>query len=145
MRLRKMSRRDAARLLAQSAAGLILTRTAWAAEATSKLALLQRSIPSSGESLPILGLGTWRAFDAGPSSAERQPLEDVLALFVKLGGTMVDSSPMYGRAEEVVGEIATKLRLHESLFLATKVLDHRPRTRHRQDGKITSPASDQAN
>jgi len=116
-----MSRREAARLLAQSAAGVILTRTAFAARATGQLALLQRSIPSSGESLPIIGLGTWRAFDAGPSAAERQPLEEVLALFVKLGGRVVDSSPMYGRAEEVVGEIAARLRLHESLFLATKV------------------------
>ena len=116
-----MSRREAARLLAQSAAGVILTRTAFAARATGRLALLQHSILSSGESLPIIGLGTWRAFDAGPSAAERQPLEEVLALFVKLGGRVVDSSPMYGRAEEVVGEIATKLRLHESLFLATKV------------------------
>ena len=117
----EMSRREAARLLAQSAAGLIFARTALAAEATGKLALLQRSIPSSGESLPIIGLGTWRAFDAGPSPAERRPLEEVLALFVKLGGRVVDSSPMYGRAEEVLGEIAAKLRLHESLFLATKV------------------------
>lgn len=119
----KMSRREAARLLAQGAAGLILTRSALAAEEkqAGKLTLLQRAIPSSGETLPVIGLGTWQAFDVGPSAAERQPLEEVLALFVQLGGRMVDSSPMYGRAEQVIGEIAAKLNLHSSLFLATKV------------------------
>jgi diketogulonate reductase-like aldo/keto reductase len=69
----------------------------------------------------VIGLGTWQAFDAGPSPAERQPLEEALTLFGKLGGSVVDSSPMYGRAEEVIGEMAAKLDLRESLFLATKV------------------------
>lgn len=118
-----MSRREAARLLAQSAASLILARTALAAEEQTegKLTLLQRAIPASGEMLPVIGLGTWQAFDVGPGAAERQPLEEVLALFVKLGGRVVDSSPMYGRAEQVIGDIAAKLNLHRSLFLATKV------------------------
>jgi len=119
-----MSRRHATRLIAQSAAGLLLARVASGAEATEKkteLTLLQRTIPSSGESLPVVGLGTWRAFDVGSTPAERQPLEEVLALFAKLGGRVVDSSPMYGRAEQVIGEIATKLDLHQALFLATKV------------------------
>ncbi|MBA3762819.1 MAG: aldo/keto reductase [Chthoniobacterales bacterium] len=82
--------------------------------------MLQRTIPS-GEKLPVIGLGTWQAFDVGSSAGERQPLEEVLARFVQGGGKVVDSSPMYGRAESVVGEIATKLKLHDSLFLATKV------------------------
>lgn len=118
-----MSRREAARLLAQSVASLILARTALAAEGLTeaKLTLLQRAIPASGEMLPVIGLGTWQAFDVGPGAAERQPLEEVLALFVKLGGRVVDSSPMYGRAEQVIGDIATKLNLHRSIFLATKV------------------------
>jgi aryl-alcohol dehydrogenase-like predicted oxidoreductase len=119
-----MSRRHATRVIAQSAAGLLLARAASGAEATEKktnLTLLQRTIPSSGESLPVVGLGTWQAFDVGSTPAERQPLEEVLALFAKLGGRVVDSSPMYGRAEQVIGEIATKLNLHQALFLATKV------------------------
>ena len=119
-----MSRRHATRVIAQSAAGLLLARVASGAETTekkTKLPLLQRTIPSSGESLPVIGLGTWQAFDVGSTPAERQPLEEVLALFVKLGGRVVDSSPMYGRAEQVIGEIATKLDLHQALFLATKV------------------------
>ena len=121
-----MSRRKAASLIAQSAAGVLLARVASGAEQsdatpTEKLELLQRAIPSSGERLPVIGLGTWQVFDVGPSPAERKPLEEVLALFAKLGGRVVDSSPMYGRAEEVVGDIAARLGLTQSLFLATKV------------------------
>jgi diketogulonate reductase-like aldo/keto reductase len=119
-----MSRRHATCLLAQSATALILSGTALATEerqSAGQLNLLQRAIPSSGEMLPVIGLGTWQAFDVGPSAAERQPLEEVLALFVKLGGRVVDSSPMYGRAEQVIGDIAGKLDLRRSLFLATKV------------------------
>jgi diketogulonate reductase-like aldo/keto reductase len=118
-----MSRRQAARVIAQSAASLLLARGALRGETMEKtnLTLLQRTIPSSGESLPVVGLGTWQTFDVGTTPAERRPLEEVLALFAKLGGRVVDSSPMYGRAEQVIGEIATKLDLHQSLFLATKV------------------------
>jgi diketogulonate reductase-like aldo/keto reductase len=83
--------------------------------------MLTRAIPSSGEKLPVIGLGTWQTFDVGSSPAERQPLEEMLSLFVKLGGRVIDSSPMYGRSEEVIGAIATKLDLQRSLFCATKV------------------------
>ena len=120
----QMSRRDATRLIAQGAAGLLLTPSALAADSvaqTSNVALVQRTIPSSGESIPVLGLGTWQAFDVGSSPSERQPVEEVLARFTKLGGRLVDSSPMYGRAEQVIGDIATKLHLRSALFLATKV------------------------
>jgi diketogulonate reductase-like aldo/keto reductase len=124
-----VSRRDAVRLLAATAAAMFLPGSACQARDAAPpsppgnvgLELLTRRIPSSGESLPIIGLGTWQTFDTGSSRAERQPLEEVLALFVKLGGRVIDSSPMYGRSEAVVGEIATKLKLQESLFLATKV------------------------
>ncbi|HEU4522558.1 MAG TPA: aldo/keto reductase [Thermoanaerobaculia bacterium] len=68
-----------------------------------------------------IGLGTWQTFDVPPSPAARKPLEEVLQEFVHLGGTLVDSSPMYGRSEEVVGDIAAKLGLHPKLFMATKV------------------------
>ena len=71
--------------------------------------------------LPVIGLGTSRVFDAGSSAAEREPLEQVVSILAKLGGKMVDTSPMYGRAEAVTGEIAAKLKLHDKLFLATKV------------------------
>jgi diketogulonate reductase-like aldo/keto reductase len=119
-----LSRREAARLLAQSAAGVMLTRPALAAAKTSPASpqqMLQRAVPSSGEKIPVIGLGSWQVFDVGPEAAQHQPLEEVLSRFVAVGGRLVDSSPMYGRAEQVIGEIATKLSLHPSLFLATKV------------------------
>ena len=71
--------------------------------------------------LPVIGLGTWQTFDVGTSAAERKPLEEVLSLFVQLGGRLVDSSPMYGRSEEVLGDIAVKLGVRDKLFMATKV------------------------
>lgn len=83
--------------------------------------MLRRAIPSTGETLPVIGLGTAGPFDVSASPADRQPLEEVMALFVKDGAKVVDTSPMYGRAELVIGEIAKKLKLHDSLFLATKV------------------------
>jgi diketogulonate reductase-like aldo/keto reductase len=124
MNLEGMSRREAARLLVQSAAGLVLARTAMASEKTNPASpqpMLKRAIFSSGEMLPVVGLGSWQVFDVGPGMAERQPLEEVLSRFVALGGRVVDSSPMYGRAEQVIGDIAAKLGLRASLFLATKV------------------------
>jgi diketogulonate reductase-like aldo/keto reductase len=79
-----------------------------------------RAIPASKETLPVIGLGTWQTFDVG-AGAERQPLRRVLQRFVELGGRVVDSSPMYGRAESVVGDLAAELGLRDKLFVATKV------------------------
>jgi diketogulonate reductase-like aldo/keto reductase len=81
--------------------------------------LLTRHIPASGEVVPAVGLGTWQTFDVGVDG--RPPLETVLRTFVDLGGSLVDSSPMYGRSEEVVGDLAAKLGLESKLFVATKV------------------------
>jgi diketogulonate reductase-like aldo/keto reductase len=83
--------------------------------------VLSRPIPSSGETIPVVGLGTWRVFDVGGSAAERGPLKDVLKNLVELGGRVVDSSPMYGAAESVVGDLAAELAITDKLFLATKV------------------------
>ena len=79
-----------------------------------------RAIPSSKETVPVIGLGTWQTFDVGAGVA-RAPLRQVLQRFVELGGRIVDSSPMYGRAESVVGELAAELGLRDKLFIATKV------------------------
>jgi len=79
-----------------------------------------RAIPSSKETVPVIGLGTWQTFDVGDGAA-REPLRHVLRRFVELGGRVVDSSPMYGRAESVVGDLAAELGLRDTLFLATKV------------------------
>src|SRR5438552_7871369 len=83
--------------------------------------MITRSIPSSGEKLPVIGLGTWSVFDVDLTPATRTQLGEVLSLLVKRGGRVVDSSPMYGRAESVVGELAAQLHLLDSLFMATKV------------------------
>jgi len=83
--------------------------------------MLRRPIPASGETIPVVGLGTWRVFDVGGSPSERGPLKDVLKSLVELGGRVVDSSPMYGAAESVVGDLASELAITDKLFLATKV------------------------
>ena len=118
-----VTRRQVARFLTGAGAALILPRRRTNAETSDALRLpfITRSIPSSGEKLPVIGLGTWRVFDVGSSSTERAPLEEVLRAFVDSGARVIDSSPMYGRAEEVIGDLATKLGIQSSLFLATKV------------------------
>ncbi|PYI75445.1 MAG: aldo/keto reductase [Verrucomicrobia bacterium] len=87
--------------------------------------MMTRTIPSSGEKLPVIGLGTWQAFDVDLTADSRRQLEEVLSLFVKFGGRVIDSSPMYGRAEAVIGDLTASLRLRDSLvadfFLGTKV------------------------
>ena len=83
--------------------------------------LLARAIPSTGEKIPCVGLGTWQVFDVGESPNECRPLKEVLARFVQLGGKVIDSSPMYGRAENVIGDLTSELHLRDELFLATKV------------------------
>ena len=91
------------------------------ARAAAAAPLVQRTIPSSGESIPAIGLGTWRTFDVGRGADERAPLKEVLQKFVELGGKVIDSSPMYGAAEAVAGDLAAELKLADRLFWATKV------------------------
>ena len=83
--------------------------------------MISRAIPSTGETLPVIGLGTWQAFDIGTSPSERETRREVLKRFVELGGTLVDSSPMYGKAEGVVGDLAADAAVASKLFFATKV------------------------
>src|SRR5689334_7319677 len=84
--------------------------------------MIMRVIPSSGEKVPVVGLGTWQTFDVDPFKSGS--LAEVLRAFVKLGGRVIESSPMYGRSEQVIGELLTKLGLRDSVFLATKVWTH---------------------
>jgi aryl-alcohol dehydrogenase-like predicted oxidoreductase len=83
--------------------------------------MLTRTIPSSGEELPLIGLGTWQAFDVGHREEERAPLRAVLSAFAASGARVIDSSPMYGRAERVLGDLTAELGLRPRLFIATKV------------------------
>jgi aryl-alcohol dehydrogenase-like predicted oxidoreductase len=83
-------------------------------------ALLQRKIPSSGEALPLIGLGTSGPFEVGAAAAQRAPLSQVLAAFFAAGGRLIDTSPMYSSAEQVLGELLSA-GMQERAFLATKV------------------------
>ena len=83
--------------------------------------IVKRPVPRSGELLPVIGLGTWQAFDVGASNTARAPLRQVLGEFVRLGGNVIDSSPMYGKSETVAGDLAVELVLRDKLFIATKV------------------------
>jgi len=118
----EITRRHATKLIGASAAGLLLPVRASRAQTKSESsAMLMRPIPSSGEKLPVIGLGTWRTFDVDLTSDNRRQLGDVLSLFMKLGGRVIDTSPMYGRAEDVIGDLTTALGIRDKLFLATKV------------------------
>lgn len=111
--MRTLSRREAIALLSYSAlAGPLFAR---------QERMITRAIPSTGEALPVIGLGTWQTFDVAPNDAAKARLAQVLTEFVQLGGTVLDSSPMYGRSEAVVGELAEKGGIEERLFVATKV------------------------
>jgi diketogulonate reductase-like aldo/keto reductase len=105
------------------AAGLPLARArAKADPARAEAApMITRTIPSSGEAMPVIGAGTWQTFDVGADEASRAPLREVLRLLFDAGGRMLDSSPMYGRAEEVAGDLVAALGARERAFIATKV------------------------
>jgi len=81
----------------------------------------QRKIPSSGEMLPVVGCGTWRTFDVGSRSEERAPLAEVLKILFAAGGSVIDTSPMYGAAEGVAGDLLAAAGTRKEAFIATKV------------------------
>jgi diketogulonate reductase-like aldo/keto reductase len=84
--------------------------------------MLAREIPSSSEPLPVVGLGTWRTFDPPTiTDAALAPIEQTVSVFVEGGGSVIDTSPMYGKAESVAGRVTTKLGVNRELFIATKV------------------------
>lgn len=71
--------------------------------------------------LPVIGLGTWKQFDVGPSAEERRPLQEVIGRMGEIKGMLIDSSPMYGTSEEVVGDLTSDEGIAEKFFYATKV------------------------
>ena len=80
--------------------------------------IMAKRIPSTGEPLPIIGVGTWQTFDVGNDTSARAPLREVLKL---LNGNLIDSSPMYGSSETVAGDLTAELGIRDKLFVATKV------------------------
>ena len=80
-----------------------------------------RKIPSTGEPLPVVGCGTWRTFDVGGKPEDRAPLAEVLRILFEAGGSVIDTSPMYGTAEAVVGDLLAAAGTRDKAFIATKV------------------------
>ena len=112
-----VTRRRALRLIAGCGTLALMKQRASAAPSE----LQSRPVPRSGERLPVVGIGTWQTFDVGPKAPERAELAEVLRRFAAQGGRVIDSSPMYGQAERVVGDLAAELALRDKLFFATKV------------------------
>jgi aryl-alcohol dehydrogenase-like predicted oxidoreductase len=115
-----ITRRRAVKLIGATAAGACLplgSSRMFAAEGSS----LMRAIPSTGEKLPVIGLGSAVTFDVPSSSPKTKDIAEVITHFAKHGGKVIDSSPMYGNAESLIGQIAGKSGLTDSLFIATKV------------------------
>lgn len=91
------------------------------ADAAKGAQMHTRQIPSTGEAMPVVGLGTWQTFDIGTDRAERAQRRHVLEVLFASGGRMIDSSPMYGRAEAVVGDLLAEIGARDKAFIATKV------------------------
>ncbi len=120
----KLSRRQTVKLLSYAGLGAILPTTAWPSAASQEAnasPMLTRPIPSSNEQLPLIGLGTWIQFDVGSDASEREPLQEVLQQMLQKGGKLIDSSPMYGKSEEVVGDLTAASGKADQFFYATKV------------------------
>ena len=83
--------------------------------------MLTRPIPASGEALPVIGCGTWQGFDQAPGTAAFAALAGVVSALFDAGGSVVDSSPMYGKAEAAAGQVLAESGLRARAFLATKV------------------------
>lgn len=92
--------------------------------------VIQRAIPKSGETLPIVGVGTARVFDIGDDPAVWRQRQAVLQSLFDGGGRLVDTAPSYGEAERVVGELLARMGARSRAFIATKV-----RTHGKEDGK----------
>ncbi len=105
------------RLLLQALGGMAAGALCNAGSAQSRR-LMTKKIPSTGEALPVIGLGTWQTFDVGAEAGARARLRETLKL---LDGNVVDSSPMYGSSETVAGDLVAGLGMRERLFMATKV------------------------
>ena len=113
----KTSRRTVLKILGIS--GLTPSMGLQAVDIKNKMA--RRIIPSTGELLPVIGLGTSRVFDTNLNERSLNPRKEIVKALLDHGGSLIDTSPMYGKAEEVTGKIAQDLKVNDRLFLATKV------------------------
>jgi len=114
------TRRTVLKMLAAAGATSLAT-AGRAASAPATPAMVTRRIPASEELLPVIGMGSSNTFDVGTDAASRAPLGEVLRSLVDGGSTAIDTSPMYGRAETVLGDLLQHLGLRDRTWLATKV------------------------
>ena len=117
------TRRHVVSSLAWSIAGLALVpgRAALAAAAAAADGMQTRPVPSSGERLPVIGMGTADSFNVGDSPAEREPLREVMRRFFAGGAALIDTAPSYDSAEGVIGDLLAELGLRPRAFIATKI------------------------
>ena len=112
----------ARRLTRRQWLGAAIAASAWrGAEAAARDAVASRPIPSSGEALPAIGLGSWITFNVGNDRGARSACTEVVRAFFEAGGRMIDSSPMYGSSQKVIGYGLAKLKQLAGLFSADKV------------------------
>ena len=109
------------RTILQGLAGLGAALVLEPGLANAPRAPLTRPIPSTGERIPAIGVGSWLTFDAGAGAGALDRLQPVLQAFFDNGGRLIDSSPMYGTAERVIGELLPRMKGREALFAASKV------------------------
>ena len=109
------------KFLQSTCAASLLCTLAPAYTAAMEPGVIRKKIPSSGERLSVIGLGTSRTFDVDVDNALQSPLVDVIRVFFDQGGQLIDSSPMYGNAESVTGALLQKVDNRQDLFTATKV------------------------
>lgn len=112
-----LSRRELLGAIAASTAGVLLRPIA----ALARAPLVTKPIPSTGERLPVVGLGSWITFNVGDDPELRNECTAVMRAFFAAGGRMIDSSPMYGSSQAVIGHGLTKLGRPSELFSADKV------------------------
>ncbi|KQP36405.1 aldo/keto reductase [Methylobacterium sp. Leaf104] len=117
---------DLSRRAVLAGAGLLPLSVAWPgrpaiADSATSTGLLRRPIPSSGETLPVIGIGTSRRYEVEPTPEKIAPLREAVQRFVSLGGRVIDTAPSYGTAEDVLGLILGQDGLREKVFLCSKV------------------------
>jgi aryl-alcohol dehydrogenase-like predicted oxidoreductase len=118
----QLSRRDTLRMALGVSVGLALRPgDLWALDDSQAASLVTKPIPSTGERLPVVGIGTARRYDVAASEAELAPLQEVVRNFTRMGGKLIDTAPSYGNAETVVGNLVAQAGNRDQLFVATKV------------------------
>lgn len=127
----KFSRRDFNRSAIATGVSLVAGTSSVLAEPSG---IIKRRIPSSGEMIPIIGLGTNR-YGVGDSAEARAPLQEALERFHALGGTVIDTAPSYRSSEHVLGDLMANLGIRDEMFVATKVDREDPAEVRRQIGE----------